>query len=707
MKRLQLILIIFLAALSACTENVVNDVPPIDSDKPSRPEDYGEFVLQEDVKFIAEAYEDFIVEVIDSTAIVLSNDMPADLKPKVGDVIYCMVTPNSPNGFAGKVVAAQNDGKKTRFSTEGVLLTDIFEDLRLEMQIDFPEDVTYMVDEDGKRVDCRSVSNEIWKEMEETAVTVDTKAEYNASVSHTFELGVHDHEMYEGNIYVGLGTSVSVEITKGKLEKLSFTNTKRCGLIGTMKCSWDNTDDNQHKEKLFDKTIVLPFSIVAGPLILTPDLYIEAGFFYEGEIGLEGSLSFELENTRCRFGYENGKPVYETENIATAGNRVFALDKFEAKGETGIYAETAVEMALYTRKMLALGASAEASFGLAVSGEVSFGNEDLLQINPMITVGPELNTGVYCFSELLKKEGNDTKFGFFMKHELGKFEVPLFPKITNFITEAANGWFTGSMDVEKTNLIKTEEEGVALFKKENSKTPLAHRQMEITAAKATTKASTKGTASFQVSNPDDYVLKPYVKADGKYWYLEDDRWVDLGLPSGILWAAYNVGASSPEEYGGYFAWGTLHKWGDLPEDQMLDEVYGKNKGNDISGTLYDAAHIIWGDNARMPTLDEIKELLDNCSFTSEYYNNVNGNFVTGPNGNKIFIPYAGHYEGEEDGYRGRGFNGLYWSSTREEEGYAYSLSIGSSVNYEWDGNWCYYDSNLYEIYCTIRPVKDK
>ena len=701
MKKL-IVLILGVLSLTSCLESIFDrNVPQVNTEKPSSPEEYGDFELQDNVIFIAEAYEDFIVEVIDSTAIVLRNEIDEELYPQVGDIVYCMATKNSPYGFTGRIVSAEVKGNKTRFTTENINITDIFRELHMDMPVEMPDDISYMIDENGEKVECKVVSNDIWKEMEDSGANVETKVGFNNDISHTFELGIRDTDIYEGHVYIGLGTSISVNISEGKLEKLLFSTTKRCGLVGSMKCSWDNTDDDKDKKKLLDKTIMLPFSIVAGPLILTPDFHVEAGLFFTAEATLQGDLSFELEHTRCEFGYINGEPTYETQNIATDGNRVFALTKFEAKGEAGIYAETGLELALYTRHMLALGASAKASFGLSVEGEISFGNEDLFQVNPKITVGPELTTGVYCFSELLKAAGNDTKFGYFTNHKLAKFELPIFPKFMNFVSEKINGIFSASAEVDKTNLVKTEEEGFALFKKDDKNTPLEHKKMEIRA----TKAVSQGSASFDVSNPDDHIIMPYVKADGKYWYLdEDDRWVDLGLS--VLWAKYNVGATSPEEYGGYYAWGETEE-----KDSYTYENYKFSSKNDdgfihigdcISGSEYDVAHIKWGNGARMPRFAEIKELLNNCSWTVSTYYGVKGMTVTGPNGNSIFLPFAGYrYDDELDE---AGYYGCYWSGTNDEvndyDYIAYFFHFDDDGYREWG-----IDRRGYGL--SVRPVTDK
>lgn len=202
----------------------------------------------------------------------------------------------------------------------------------------------------------------------------------------------------------------------------------------------------------------------------------------------------------------------------------------------------------------------------------------------------------------------------------------------------------------------------------------------------------------------DYIAKPYVLAFGKYYYSgsNDDRWVDLGLPSGILWAAYNVGASSPEEYGGYYSWGTFGRWDEIDED----DIYNYNRGNDISGSEYDVANILWGDGARIPTVTEMDELIENCTLTLANHNNIKGNKVTGPNGNSIFLPFAGYYEDEVEGH---GFCAEFWSSSLigEDIDHAYYMHIGSRYNSKWDENRVYIDEALRELSFTIRPVKDK
>ena len=114
------------------------------------------------------------------------------------------------------------------------------------------------------------------------------------------------------------------------------------------------------------------------------------------------------------------------------------------------------------------------------------------------------------------------------------------------------------------------------------------------------------------------------------------EYVDLGLPSGLKWATYNVGATSPEEYGDYFIWSktTMGEYSeDDPFDIGIEDIAGNPK--------YDAATANWGDNWRLPTPAEQKELVDNCTWTWVTQNGVNGYNVRGQNDNCIFLPAAG------------------------------------------------------------------
>ncbi len=187
--------------------------------------------------------------------------------------------------------------------------------------------------------------------------------------------------------------------------------------------------------------------------------------------------------------------------------------------------------------------------------------------------------------------------------------------------------------------------------------------------------------------------------------------IDLGLPSGTKWACCNVGASSPEGYGGYYAWGETEEkskytyenykyWIDMDGDGSVDTNEIQNLGSDISGTQYDVAHVKWGGSWRMPTVAECQELVDKCTWTWTTQGGHNGYKVTGPNGNSIFLPAAGarfSWEWESDSLDFAGECGYYLSSSP----------------YGHDEFGLYFDSSSHSVYWTprgggrsVRPVSE-
>ena len=171
-------------------------------------------------------------------------------------------------------------------------------------------------------------------------------------------------------------------------------------------------------------------------------------------------------------------------------------------------------------------------------------------------------------------------------------------------------------------------------------------------------------------------------------------WVDLGLPSGKKWATCNVGATSPEEYGDYFAWGEITTKAEYTEENST--TYGKTM-NDISGNAqYDAARANWGGSWRMPTYAEMRELY-RCTWTWTTQDGVNGYKVTGPSGASIFLPAAGGRLGSSLDYAG--CRGGYWGSTPSD----YALSA-YNLRFDSDGLSMNDDGYFRARGLSVRPV---
>ena len=146
-----------------------------------------------------------------------------------------------------------------------------------------------------------------------------------------------------------------------------------------------------------------------------------------------------------------------------------------------------------------------------------------------------------------------------------------------------------------------------------------------------------------------------------------DDYVDLGLPSGLLWGTKNIGATSPTGYGWYFSWGNLDGHPEGSGYDFSQAVYDTTPAASISKDLeisQDAVRAVKGGTWRMPTQYDFAELFNSAYTTNEWttVNGVNGRKITSKiNGKTLFFPAAGIYNGTS--LSSRGSSGNYWASS--------------------------------------------
>lgn len=175
------------------------------------------------------------------------------------------------------------------------------------------------------------------------------------------------------------------------------------------------------------------------------------------------------------------------------------------------------------------------------------------------------------------------------------------------------------------------------------------------------------------------------------------QYVDLGLPSGLLWATCNVGAEQQEQIGEYISWGELHSKASY---HSSDYQYAENPISlgDISGTPYDAARTNWGGEWRMPTRSECMELAEYCTRNDTVINGAGGIVLRGTNNNYIFVPYSGEKDSDWNENQIFGIDDFpsFWTST----------ACGSTTAYRvWE--WSYVSMSPRFQGFPIRPVVSK
>ena len=222
---------------------------------------------------------------------------------------------------------------------------------------------------------------------------------------------------------------------------------------------------------------------------------------------------------------------------------------------------------------------------------------------------------------------------------------------------------------------------------------------------------------------------PTIVDNGGNGSLNGHSYIDLGLPSGTLWASCNIGAAAPEGKGGYFSWaetvdkeehadqftwiGYKYSAADVfvPNNAHLTKYcsvadYGNNGFTDELTVLQpsdDAATANWGEGWMMPSVAQFEELMTVCSGTRTYLNEIEGFQFTSPNGQSIFLPLAGRYMGEASAWF-MFTRGEYW--TRElNVDYPYSAKV-----FGWDAIGYANDDDFMQSGCdrcygiSVRPV---
>ena len=213
--------------------------------------------------------------------------------------------------------------------------------------------------------------------------------------------------------------------------------------------------------------------------------------------------------------------------------------------------------------------------------------------------------------------------------------------------------------------------------------------------------------TYEVANVDSITFSEVENPDPN---TGNHEYVDLGLS--VKWATCNVGATKPEEYGDYFAWGetepkSTYDWSTYKYCNGSSSTLTKYNTDSSQGTVDnkitlelsdDAARANWGGSWRMPTKAEQDELRNNCTRTWTTQNGVNGYKVTSKrNGNSIFLPAASHRSGSS--LNNAVSNGFYWSSSLYTDGPYRACDLSFYSSYV---DWHYHDYRYYGF--SVRPV---
>ncbi len=696
----------------SCDKTGSGDDPSQEGDGPGNiPEEYGDFELADNAVFMTEDMTSMFSSVEDGK-IVLSASAPAESVPEVGTVIICPITEKTPAGLLVKVVSVKEDTSGYILTTEPVSLAEAFDELHVDKVMDISPYLLHGIDEDGNITEPDIMDEDEW----DAIMPEDGDPESKASVSTEFtpvSLPFEDGE-FKGSLYMKLAVNAKIDISRTmNVNSFEFSVTRTTGIGG----GWDINKEGEWEKTYFEKELVFkPIPIPSTPLALVPKLYAEVGAKAEGVAKFKADVNLIFERqTYSVSSTGGGTPVYTCTNDPEMNEECFQFNHLTFDGKFALSVAAGGKICLYDEAVLAVGGELGGEAVFSASAGVSMEDKDMLLQNPEVALNLGLGASVYAESALFKliPDNDEGRLSKDFELPVASLEMHALPAYSDLEHSSSKSHKSISGKFEKFSMIICEEKGFALFE-EGDDTPLQHIYISENGSdgtKAIELPKEEGSASFSVPDSDKmYETRPYAKAYGIYFYGEGESiWVDLGLPSGILWAKYNVGATSPEEYGGYYAWGeTEEKDSYTWENYKYGEKIWSEAENDwvwhvtglpytICNTQFDVAHVKWGNGARMPSLEEANELVNNCTWNKHTYDNTQGYIIIGPNNNQIFLPMEGYF------FPGvpSSIYGFYWSGA-----YSSQSNFAHGIYVDWQHGFRTWDWACV-VGAAIRPVKDK
>ena len=669
------------------------------------------------------AVEGRVVQVTDGTVTLACDAAHA---PQPGEVIVCGVATNAPVGFLRQVVSVQGTGGQYVVTTTDASLEEALPDGDYDLPVPMQQEGSYvMVQAPGQRprrvqfsttlklgvkislsgfeliTDVSDADEaDVLEGKEDKRYPVKIIAQLTPSVDFNFICSRHNSRIER----IGLrgGADITADIM-GKLSKEG--NLKLLGDDGV---------------KLFSIHLK-PITVMAGyvPIVFTPRIDVFLNVDLNGEVYIKSKFvaakasgEFSYVYTRTPDPNTGSNHSFTTAFDCSAvgdgqlGERMKELfaPKVGVNGSITTTLKPTLDVSLYgANDIFNVGVpispwvKAEGNLALKLEKDIELDFDDQIIISGGVDIG--LSARFKLGRKNLKWEKDVTLLETQLLEPIG-----ITPRFENFKVNPGNPIppdtkqvrFSADMTKPNIQLLPEEDYGFAYgLPGENRRdswtfvSQKGYYDSDFTPTHRTQYIETYVEAS-KLDKDKTYRACPYVTvfginiykkgADFSFKKKEDDGdWVDLGLPSGTLWATRNIGADKPEDYGDYFAWGETtpkvvyiydtYKWWKEYRDANghCHEGYTKYCWNPSFGLdgfvdgkteldlADDAAAANWGGGARMPSWDQITELQYKCTWQETKRNGVNGHLVTGPNGNTIFLPAEAGMVGYWPGGKG------YWS----------------------------------------------
>ena len=638
-----------------------------------------ETVVNKDVFQLTSAHDPYL-SLCDTIRFTLSSSTPAKMRPSVGNVVVSTYDCQSfADGIMARVREKREDTSGIHYECEKVGIDEVYDQLVMV-------GTCYAEDENP--------ANSASLKPKDIEVIVD-KTAWDKSWKKTFEKGGTTTNLdVNDNAHIIL----TLRIQKGKQPyfRLDLVNELKSSITFNASSSYE-----QWFEKSFFNQTLGRILIPGAPLLyITPKLSLSAYFAEGGEVSLDytghcnrtDKISFICQNNKWT--------VYHTPKT-DVGVDVASLS-MKGYAEVGLIPDM-----LFSLNGSATGIGVEYSVGIKETIDfkfdaVSYFDEGMyaaLKDSYARTTIPQ-DISLYASIGLWGDGVQPYRYTHHLEPQWGtdKYILPLFSKPTySQGTTASKANFKSTIS---RSLLFPVEVGMAYYEDDT------RLQTKYLTPKYQSPASwnLNGLESTfdNVESGKTYTAYPVVRLMGKTLRATPSTTfperhacpdshhphaIDLGLPSGTKWACCNVGAKSPEEYGGYYAWGETSEKSEYTWENYAYYNSSTNNfvniGSNIAETVYDVAHVRMGGSWRMPTLEQQRELTNHCIRQLVKQNDTWGMLLIGTNDAQIFFPNAGFRHNDELDCNEK-LGGGYWSSTLDSSYKGAACSINFFLDWDWD-----------------------
>lgn len=632
-----------------------------------------EIILKPDVVVMTESMLDYLIGK-DEMTLTFTSDMPQSLRPQTGNVLIAYTPDNTilGEGFAGRVSEVKSVGENIQVVCDNLNdLTDIFEQLITIQQ--------FRETSNNTRVDNN------WK-SEPIPISINTSYSFedkeHTDISCSISAGIEGEYQASLVYIITLGTQFfdfKIEHNWKYANHYTYKVNKEFEIEG---------DEHKLASKKIYVPIPLPLIVLYFPIA---ELGFSWKFFMKGEASAEMDYamsspthSYLTQITKDGKGFSGKNEIIKNDEEES---KITFENSFSFNGSLGggIKVGITATPPSFGKFKIPICAEADLAIGPKISGNFIINNQDNFYEtfkDSKVTLCP-INIDAELYGYIGEKKPDKPIPTLSVPFPL-YYEWYLLPEFEDLNVTTNDENKTANITVKpKRDLVLSVPVGIGIFDSDNN---LVKAKYESNEYRREDQNMTISQSFSSLSDDTTYVARPILSIFNKITPATPTKefkfkkgqpqgdnpsnpdeptpgkMVDLGLS--VKWAGWDLGANSPEVKGDYYAWGETFTKSEytsenytLLDGERLGWGYSEpgfggrvfriaccwigeqtDDGPDITGTEYDAAHVIWGGDWRMPTKAEAEELCSMCTKKRITYKGVDGVLFTGPNGNKIFLP---------------------------------------------------------------------